>query len=175
MIITAESIGKIKEAYNSNKKELIKLKNHISEYGCTDNGLTDIAESFEQGYNNAMEYVFNMLDIKTNLIVEELKLNTDYKFECKLTKEYKDNKYDEWGCAFVWLGNMGAEYNFCIDNSTNKMINQCAIYKTEIDSDNYIETDYTTFVHYEIDFDNENWKEELENAMCKALIWFFNL
>lgn len=35
------------------------------------------------------------------------------------------------------------------------------------------ETDYSTFVHYEVDFGKENWKEELEDAMCRALIDFY--
>ena len=64
MTLTKEQIDKMKELYNSNKEELVKVKNYIREYGCTDDGVTDATESFEQGYNNALEYVFEVLGIK---------------------------------------------------------------------------------------------------------------
>ena len=108
------------------------------------------------------------------MLVEELKKEIGYDFECNISKKYKNyTNHDEWGCACVWLGeNIGAEYNFCIDNSTNC----CAIYKMEFNNKtDYMETDYSTFIHYEIDFNNRKWKTELENAMCKALIEFFEL
>ena len=111
--------------------------------------------------------------------VKELKNKSGYEFECNMSKEEFTNldndvdMYDEWGCAFAWLGDNGVEYNFCIDNSTNESVNCCAIYKTVVDTDSgYFHTDSSTFVHYEIDFNNEHWEEELENAMCKALIEF---
>ena len=51
------------------------------------------------------------------MIVEELKKEIGYDFECNISKKYKNyTNHDEWGCACVWLGeNIGAEYNFCID------------------------------------------------------------
>lgn len=64
MTLTKEQIDKMKELYNSNKEALVKVKNYIREYGCTDDGVTDATESFEQGYNNALEYVFEILGIK---------------------------------------------------------------------------------------------------------------
>ena len=108
--------------------------------------------------------------------VEELKLNSDYEFECNMSDEYKDIETDEWGCAFVWVDiwieTIGVEYNFCIDGGKNCS----AIYKMKYDEEKeYNVTDYDTFIHYEINFDNENWKEELEEAMCKALIELHNL
>ena len=111
------------------------------------------------------------------MTVKELKCKDGYEFECNMSVEFDNYKYyDEWGCAYVWLDNIGVEYNFCIDNSTNEMINCCAIYKIEMnDKTDYMETDYDTFIHYEIDFNNENWESELENAMCKALVEFYNL
>lgn len=108
------------------------------------------------------------------MLIKELKQNEKYEFECNMSEEYKDYKdHDEWGCACVWFGdNVGAEYNFCFDDGENF----CAIYKMSFNNaEDCIETDYDTNVHYEIDFSNENWKEELENAMCKALIKFHNL
>ena len=71
----------------------------------------------------------------------------------------------------IWVNDIYVEYNFCVDDGENC----CAIYKGEINEKNCMETDYNTFVHYEIDFDNENWKEELENAMCEAMIDFHDL
>ena len=111
------------------------------------------------------------------MTVNELKLNKAYEFECNISEEYKDYKnHDEWGCAFAWFGNdFGVEYNFCIDDSTDKIINCCAIYKTIINSEDYMQTITDVYNHYEIDFSVVNWKEELENAMCKALIKFHNL
>ena len=89
-----------------------------------------------------------------------------YEFECNIDKSYKDMKTDEWGAAFVWLSeNIGVEYNFCIDESNNCS----AIYKTEMNDEGYMETDYSSFIHYEIDFDDTDWQEKLKNAMCNAL------
>lgn len=178
MMITAEHVKQLKESYKANKNDLMELKQYIEENGITDNGLTDSTESFEQGYNNALEYVFNMLGIKTNLTVEELKLEDGYEFECNMSEEYKHyENHDEFGCAFVWLGEkIGAEYNFAVETYNNEVNINCAIYKTEVNEDSgYMETDYDECIHYEINFDNSNWKEELENAMCKALIEFHNL
>ena len=61
MNITKEQIAKLKDAYESNKGTLIELEEHIEENGMTDDGLTDATESFEQGYNNALEFVFRVL------------------------------------------------------------------------------------------------------------------
>jgi hypothetical protein len=105
--------------------------------------------------------------------VDALKSRIDYSFELNMTEEYKSyESCDEWGCAYVWCDEeKGAEYNFCIDGS-----NCCAIYKNEINKGTgCIETDYSTFIHYEINFDSTTWKEDLENAMCDALIAFFSL
>lgn len=62
--ITIEQIKWLKESYEDNKVSLAELENHIEEYGVTDYGLDDVGESFEQGYNNAMEYVFRTLGIE---------------------------------------------------------------------------------------------------------------
>lgn len=105
---------------------------------------------------------------------KELKNKKGYEFECNMSKQYESyDNHDEWGCAFVWLGeNIGVEYNFSLDDGES----YSAIYKMEFNYDtNYMETDYNKYVHYDVDFNNENWEEELENAMCKATIEFFNL
>lgn len=108
------------------------------------------------------------------MTVQELKSRPDYEFECNMCDEYKEYKnYDEWGCTFAWSneGDIGVEYNFCMDCGESC----CAIYKSEINSEGYLSTDYSEFIHYDIDFDNPNWIEELENAMCKAMIELHNL
>ena len=106
------------------------------------------------------------------MTIKELKEHELYDFECNMSEEYKIyTEHDEWGCAFVWLGDIGAEYNFCVDSGESC----CAIYKTETDEDDCMETDYDEFNHYDIDFNNPKWEEELENAMCKSLIGFFGL
>lgn len=117
------------------------------------------------------------------MTVKELKRALGYNFHCNINKrtilkEIADTDcYDEWGCAYVSLGEtMGVEYNLCIDNTTNENINESAIYRVDYDEeyDEYA-TDETTFIHYEIDFNNPKWKKELEDAMCEALIKFFEL
>lgn len=64
MYITDEQIKKLKEDYEDNKVNLMMLDEFIEENGITDDGLTDSTESFEQGYNNALEFVFSTLGIK---------------------------------------------------------------------------------------------------------------
>lgn len=117
------------------------------------------------------------------MTVKELKGNKEYYFECninkrKALKEIADTDcFDEWGCAYVSLGDeFGVEYNLCIDNTTNENINESAIYKVDYDAElDEFATDCDVFIHYEIDFDNPKWKKELENAMCEALIKFCEL
>lgn len=95
-----------------------------------------------------------------------------YEFECNIDESYKDMETDEWGAAYVWLGDIGVEYNFCIDSGENC----CAIYKAEIDTEtDYLETDTSSFIHYEIDFDKNDWQDKLKSAMCEALEELHNL
>ena len=113
------------------------------------------------------------------MTIKELKGAFAYHFYCnidkrKTLKEIADTDcFDEWGCAFISVGEeLGVEYNLCVDDGENCS----AIYKVDYDEETgYIETDASTFIHYEIDFDNSKWKKELEDAMCKALIEFFEL
>lgn len=113
------------------------------------------------------------------MTINELKKNKDYYFQCDIKKktvlkEIADtNCFDEWGCAFISItDDIGVEYNLCVDEGENCS----AIYKVDYNKEtDFIETDYNTFIHYEIDFDNPKWKKELENAMCEALIKFFEL
>lgn len=63
MNITAAQIKKIRESYDANKTDLKKLEVCISANGITDDGISDVSASFEQGYNNALEFVFSVLGI----------------------------------------------------------------------------------------------------------------
>ena len=88
-----------------------------------------------------------------------------YEFECNI-EILEEDCVDIWGAAFVWLGdNIGVEYNLCIDENGN---NCSAIYKMQMNGD-YMETDYSSFIHYEVDFDDADWKNTLRNIMCNAL------
>ena len=117
------------------------------------------------------------------MTIKELQNHKDYYFRCdikrnKVLKEIDDmDCFDEWGCAFASIGDeVSVEYNLCIDNTTDESIDESAIYKVDYDADSdTIETDYDKYIHYEIDFNNRNWKKELENAMCEAMIEFFEL
>ena len=62
MHITKKQIAKLKDAYEGNKEELKYIEDYIRKWGATDDGLTDATESFEQGYNNALEFVFRVLE-----------------------------------------------------------------------------------------------------------------
>ena len=66
---------------------------------------------------------------------------------------------DEWGCATLWSGFVGCEYNYCIDGDCNSS----AIYLMKMDGD-YAITDHDTFQHYAIEW-NDSWKENLEEEM----------
>ena len=61
--ITSDVVDKLKNVYDSNRETLDTMRQHIAENGSLDNGITDIEDTFEQGYNNALEYVFKTLNI----------------------------------------------------------------------------------------------------------------
>lgn len=108
--------------------------------------------------------------------IKEFQQLEGYQFECNLNKETygdKHSSYDEWGCAYIWLREeIGVEYNLCVDGKENCS----AIYKMELNKEiDYMETDTDIFVHYEIDFDDDDWKKKLEDAMCQAMINMFGL
>ncbi len=116
------------------------------------------------------------------MTIEKLKGKKDYSFYCNITKESTLKEiadtdcFDEWGCAYLSIGNeadeIGVEYNLCVDGNENCS----AIYKVYYnEKTDCLETDYDEFIHYEIDFNNCEWGKELENAMCKALIEIFEL
>lgn len=85
----------------------------------------------------------------------------NYDYEINIDADKVDTEYfDDWGAAYLWLADdKGVEYNLAYDDR------ECcsAIYPFEND-----ELDCTRFVHYEIDFTDEDWKRKLADAMAKA-------
>ena len=62
--VTEEMIRNLISTYEGNKESLCELDSFIEQNGYLDNGLTDVYETFEMGYNNALQYVFTVLGIK---------------------------------------------------------------------------------------------------------------
>lgn len=112
------------------------------------------------------------------MTVEKLKKHPYYQFECNITdesfkeiEELFDGDFDEWGIGFCRFGDdIGVEYNLCLKRGENYSAIYCMY-----GSDGYMATDYSDFIHYEIDPTDKNWKEKFEDAMCEALIIFFYL
>lgn len=102
------------------------------------------------------------------MTVEELKNNPKYEFECNINPSnyIGKNTYDDWGAGFIWINDVGVEYNICKDYGEDLS----AIYYTEIGDDGYMHTSYSLFVPYEIDFNDPNWEENFETALCNGMI-----
>lgn len=88
-----------------------------------------------------------------------------YEYEVNIdpTEVDKDG-WDDWDAGYLWLDNKhGVNYNLYYDGG------ECssAIYKMDCDGE-YIETDSDTYIHYEIDFNDEDWEQKLVYAMAKA-------
>ena len=92
-------------------------------------------------------------------------------FELNMNDSYKDCKsIDEWEMAVVWAGYYGAEYNLCLQDGDN----YSAIYFMEYDGIDTWNTYHDCFEHYEIDFNNPNWKLDLKEAMYDFVINMIN-
>jgi len=107
------------------------------------------------------------------MTVEELKNGNKYNFEFNIGEDYNGVETDEWGCAYCWIDDdIGVEYNYCVEDGEN----HSAIYVDEYNKEEKtIYANSEKYIHYEIDFSDDNWKDKLENAMCSALIELFNL
>lgn len=95
-------------------------------------------------------------------------MNYKLEFELNMDDGYKQyTDIDEWGMAVIDFGTYGAEYNFCIEEGNN----YSAIYYMEYNEETgYWNTDYNCFEHYEINFNDSNWKKDLEKAMYNFVI-----
>lgn len=95
---------------------------------------------------------------------------TPYEYEINMVKDdyIGNDDYDEWGAAFLWSkanSNFGVEYNIACDTGYN----ESAIYLTTFNShDGVLETDYSIFEPYEINWDDPDWEQELVKAMWKV-------
>ena len=89
-----------------------------------------------------------------------------YLFELNIDLNSIVNYKEElWGAAYVWYGNMGVEYNLCIDEEENRS----AIYKMYNPGTDWWTTDGSIFTPYEINPVHADWEEELKKAMFDAL------
>lgn len=62
--ISKAQIEEIKALYNTNKGFLDEVEKEFEDCGILQSGCQDISETFEQGYNNALENVFSILGIE---------------------------------------------------------------------------------------------------------------
>lgn len=90
------------------------------------------------------------------------------RFELNIDDRYADmDMVDEWGCAYYYGDNgTGVEYNLYRDD----MDNCSAIYWFE--SDEYLSTNYDEYVHYEIDFSDDEWEYKLQSKMEEVYNYF---
>ena len=59
-----KTVTKVKKMYYANKADMVDLEREFRESGILDNGCQDINETFERGYNNALEQVLDLLGVK---------------------------------------------------------------------------------------------------------------
>lgn len=79
-------------------------------------------------------------------------------------KEYNSNGcMDDWGSVILADEEKGIELNLAFDSG----IWQTAFYPTYNVGD-YWETDYSSFVEVDIDWEKPNWKNELQDQAYKA-------
>lgn len=126
------------------------------------------------------------VDDRTDSVLYDFMLDPRYKFKCVLTKDTLPKLSDDaplCEAAYIHFENIGVEFEFCIKNGENHGF----IYKTdkkteddlvfsfengfERDSDKY----YEKYYYPEIDFENPNWKSDLEMVMCRSLIKMHHL
>jgi hypothetical protein len=72
---------------------------------------------------------------------------------------------DTWGVleCISEADGIGLDYNLYIDNTSGDMENVSAFYVMRYNpKTDYWETDYSDYVHYEIDFNDPNWKSDAE-------------
>ena len=85
-----------------------------------------------------------------------------YEFVNNIDPSEVTDCYDTWGEAILFRENgcSGVEYNLCIDSGNN-----CSAIYPFKDA----ETDYAESNHYEIDFNDVNWKKKLFEVMRYVL------
>ena len=98
-----------------------------------------------------------------------------FEYELFMSKEFieqecSSNYIDSWDVAQAYCNEfLGCEYNLCIEEGDN----YSAIYKMQYNpSTDYYETDYSCYIHYEIDVTDPNWEFKFIEAMQNALVEF---
>lgn len=81
------------------------------------------------------------------------------KFYLYFDEDIDRDNYDTWDACIAWSDDekRGLEYNYCIENGDN----MSAFYLMELNENGDIETDHDRYFHYEVNFDDENWREHM--------------
>jgi len=96
------------------------------------------------------------------------------KYEITISKKDCNKDYvDIWGAATLWIDDSrGVEYNYSYDTQTCSS----AIYKWEDNGEDDKDIlDTSTFIDYEVDFNDSEWQQKLVNAMEMAAKEFFRI
>lgn len=90
--------------------------------------------------------------------------------DCAVSPNDCENE-DYWGAGFAWYKSYGVEYNFCVDGEENASAIYLMRYNSEIDD---METDHDKYIHYEIDFEEKDWKERFLEKMGMVLLNYYS-
>lgn len=90
--------------------------------------------------------------------------------DCAVSPNDCENE-DYWGAGFAWYKSYGVEYNFCVDGEENASAIYLMRYNSEIDD---METDHDKYIHYEIDFEEKDWKERFLEKMGLVLLNYYS-
>lgn len=147
-------------------------KHNFKERVTTDKIVINYSLKKDQKLVANREISWYMSHERGNSDVVNLMTDPEYEFECDFFKEmaFKDGTLPD--AAHVWFGDVGVEYELCIENGEN----YSAIYKmNKNESGEDFETDHDEYCHYEVDPNDPNMEKNLEIAMCKALIGLHRL
>lgn len=101
----------------------------------------------------------------------DLMLRPDYDFVCVFTKEMALKEEIHSHTARLWAGDIGVEYT--LSKKDEKRYG--AIYEMKEDEKGAFKVIPDKHCPYEIDFEDSDWEEDLEIAMCKAFLQFHPL
>lgn len=90
--------------------------------------------------------------------------------DCSVSPNDCENE-DYWGAGFAWYKSYGVEYNFCVDGEENASAIYLMRYNSEIDD---METDHDKYIHYEINFEEKDWKERFLEKMGMVLLNYYS-
>ena len=104
-----------------------------------------------------------------NWLQEEIQ-NGNLTSDCAVSPNDCENE-DYWGAGFAWYKSYGVEYNFCVDGEENASAIYLMRYNSEIDD---METDHDKYIHYEINFEEKDWKERFLEKMGMVLLNYYS-